>query len=635
MAMAPDPAAPPKGCVRVSCVPGARGTSFLSRARVPSWAEPGFLTSCEVAPLPNLPEHSEGGRQSRGACEEGRADALRLSRRRFVAALSSAGISGGLFPGVLWARLQDRTTVTPAVIEEAEKVAGLSFSAAERELMVRRLLVNRSWMEELREVEIPDGIAPAFEFDPTPRGRAVPEGASALEVAEPATLPDPDDPTALAYASIAQLGALLRAGAVSSVRLTELYLERLQRFGPELQAVVTLTEELALEQARQADAELAGGRDRGPLHGIPWGAKDLLATRGYPTTWGAAPYRNQRIDRDATVVGLLAEAGAVLVAKLTLGALARGDQWYGGQTLNPWNPAEGSSGSSAGPAAATSAGLVGFSIGSETVGSIVSPSARCGASGLRPTFGRVSRFGAMPLVWTMDKLGPICRSAEDCAIVLAAIQGPDGLDRAVRDVPFVWASDRGTAGIRVGYLEAAFRAQAGEEENEISVLRSLSALGLGLQPLSFSPGLPVAAMRLIVSVEAASFFDALTRSGADDLLHEQGEVDWPNTFRAGRFIPAVEYVQASRVRMMLIEVLEEAWRDIDVVVTPSFAEDVVLATNLTGHPSVTVPSGYRRNGTPTSITFLGGLWKDAEVLTVAKAYQEATGHHSRRPPRFS
>lgn len=633
MAMAPDPAAPPKAGVGVPCVPRTRGTSFLSCARAPSGAEPEVLTSCEVVTVPNPPKHTKGGRRSRGTCRS--ADALGLSRRRFVAALSAAGISGGLFPGVLWARLQDRTTVTPAVIEEAEKVAGLSFSAAERELMVRRLLVNRSWMEELREVEIPDEIAPAFEFDPTPRGRTAPEGVSALEVAEPATLPDPNDPTAVAYASIAELGALLRTGAVSSVRLTELYLDRLRRFGPELQAVVAFTEELALEQARQADAELAGGRDRGPLHGIPWGAKDLLATRGYPTTWGAAPYRNQRIDRDATVVGRLAEAGAVLVAKLTLGALARGDQWYGGQTLNPWNPAEGSSGSSAGPAAATSAGLVGFSVGSETVGSIVSPSARCGASGLRPTFGRVSRFGAMPLVWTMDKLGPICRTAEDCAIVLSAIQGPDGLDRAVRDVPFVWASDRGTEGIRVGYLEAAFRAQAGEEENETSVLRSLSALGLGLQPLSFSPGLPVAAMRLIVSVEAASFFDTLTRSGADDLLLEQGEVDWPNTFRAGRLIPAVEYVQASRVRMMLIEALEEAWGEVDVVVAPSFADDIILATNLTGHPSVTVPSGYRRNGTPTSITFLGGLWKDAEVLTVAKAYQEATGHHRRRPPRFS
>ncbi len=593
------------------------------------------MTSREVGAVSNSPTHFEEGRLPRGMTEHGGEDSRVLSRRRFVAALSSIGISGGLFPGVLWAKLQDRTTVTPAVIEEAEKVVGISFSPGERELMVRRLLVNRSWMEELREVDIPDDIAPAFEFDPTPRRSGVPEGLSELEVGEPPTLPDPSNPTELAYASVVELGALLRAGAVSSVRLTELYLERLRRFGPDLQAVVTLTEELALEQARRADAELAEGRVRGPLHGIPWGAKDLLATRRYPTTWGAIPYRNQRIERDATVVERLEEAGAVLVAKLTLGALARGDQWYGGQTLNPWNLSEGASGSSAGPAAATSAGLVGFSVGSETVGSIVSPAARCGATGLRPTFGRVSRFGAMPLVWTMDKLGPLCRSAEDCAIVLSAIQGPDGLDRSVRDVPFVWASGRGTAGIRVGYLEAAFRAQAEEEENETAVLRSLSALGLGLQTLSFPSTVPVAAIRLIVSVEAASFFDTLTRSGADDLLREQGEVDWPNTFRAARLIPAVEYVQANRVRMMLIEALQEAWREVDVVVTPTFAEDVILGTNLTGHPSVTVPSGYRRDGTPTSITFLGGLWKDAEVLAVAKAYQEATGYHRRRPPRFS
>ena len=593
------------------------------------------MTIREVEAVPNSPTHAGEGPLPQGVPEHGDGALRALSRRRFVAALSSIGVSGGLFPGVLWAKLQDRTTVTPAVIEEAEKVVGIFLSPGERELLVRRLLVNRSWMEEIREVAIPDDVAPAFEFDPAPRGVEPPRGPSGLEVGEPAAIPDASDPTELAYASIVELGALLRAGVVTSVQLTELYLERLRRFGPELQAVVTLTEELALEQARRADVELAEGRVRGPLHGIPWGAKDLLATRRYPTTWGAVPYRNQRIERDATVVERLEEAGAVLVAKLTLGALARGDQWYGGQTLNPWNLSEGSSGSSAGPAAATSAGLVGFAIGSETVGSIVSPAARCGATGLRPTFGRVSRYGAMPLVWTMDKLGPICRSAEDCAIVLSVIQGPDGLDRSVRDVPFVWASGRGTGGIRVGYLEAAFRAEAEEEENEIAVLRSLSALDLGLQSLSFPSALPITAIRLIVSVEAASFFDTLTRSGADDLLREQGEVDWPNTFRAARFIPAVEYVQANRVRMMLMEALEEAWREVDVVVTPTFAEDVILATNLTGHPSVTVPSGYRRSGTPTSITFLGGLWKDAEALTVAKAYQEVTAYHRRRPPRFS
>ena len=615
--------------------PDFRRIVLASRSRACLECRPGSVTSREVGAVSNSPAHAGEGRLPRGVPEDEAGAAGSLSRRRFMAALSATGVSGGLFPGVLWAKLQDRTTVTPAVIEEAEKVAGLSFSPGERELLVRRLLVNRSWMEELREVAIPDDIAPAFEFDPTPRGVGLPEGPSGLEVGEPRTLPDASDPTALAYASLAELGALLRAGGVSSVQLTELYLERLRRFGPDLHAVVTLTEELALEQARRADTELAEGRVRGPLHGIPWGAKDLLATRRYPTTWGATPYRNQRIDRDATVVERLEEAGAVLVAKLSLGALARGDQWFGGQTLNPWNLREGSSGSSAGPAAATSAGLVGFAIGSETVGSIVSPVARCGATGLRPTFGRVSRFGAMPLVWTMDKLGPICRCAEDCAIVLSVIQGPDGLDRSVRAVPFDWASGRGMQGIRVGYLEAAFRAQAGEEENEIAALRSLSTLGLGLQPLSFPSALPVTAIRLIVSVEAASFFDTLTRSNADDLLREQGEVDWPNTFRAARFIPAVEYVQANRVRMMLIEALAEAWREVDVVVTPTFAENVILGTNLTGHPSVTVPSGYRRDGTPTSITFLGGLWKDAEVLTVAKAYQEATGYHRRRPPRFS
>ena len=557
-----------------------------------------------------------------------------IPRRRFLAVLSSMGVSGGLFPGVLWAKVQDASDVSPDVIAEAEKVVGISFSPEERELMVQRMRLNRSSFEALRQLEIPDHVAPAFHFDPTPEGQSAPEGPSLLRPSVPSALPDPSQPTDVAFASIGELGALLQERAVSSVQLTELYLDRLRQFDPELRAVVTLTEELALEQARRADQELDEGRSRGPLHGIPWGAKDLLSTTRYPTTWGATPYRDQQLDRDATVVQRLEESGAVLVAKLTLGALARGDHWFDGQTLNPWNLEEGSSGSSAGPAAATSAGLVGFTIGSETVGSIVSPSARCGVTGLRPTFGRVSRHGAMTLSWTMDKLGPICRSVEDCALVLSAIQGADGLDRAARDIPFVWEADRGLEGIRVGYLEEAFDAEGDSQRSDLAVLRSLTGLGVSLRPVTYPIDFPFGALRLTVSAESAASFDALTRGGRDDLLREQEEGSWPNAFRSARLIPAVEYIQANRARAMLIEALDTAWREVDVIVTPTFADGIVLATNLSGHPAVTLPSGFRPNGTPLSVTFLGALWKDAEALHVARAFQEATGYHRRRPPLF-
>lgn len=564
-----------------------------------------------------------------------RLDESLLPRRQFVATLSALGAGGGLFPGVLWAKAQDATEVTAAVIEEAEKVVGLSFSPEQRAMMVARLRVNRGSFDVIRRVDIPDEVTPPFHFDPRPQSGDLPSGASSLRLSEPTALPDPTQAVDLAFASIGQLGTLLRDRSITSLELTELYLQRLKGLAPELECVVTLTEELALEQAGQADRELDAGDSRGPLHGIPWGAKDLLATRGYPTTWGAAPFREQRIESDATLVSRLREAGAVLVAKLTLGALARGDRWFGGRTRTPWNVARGSSGSSAGSAAATGAGLVGFSIGSETVGSIVSPSTRCGVTGLRPSFGRVSRHGAMTLSWTMDKLGPICRSAEDCAAVLSAIQGPDGLDRTVREVPFAWDGDRGLEGIRVGYLERAFQAPGPSQVMDLAALATLDALGVELQPVAFPGGFPLEALRLTVSVEAAASFDELTRSGRDALLGEQEAVNWPNTFRVARLVPAVEYLRANRVRAMLMQALDEAWKDVDVVVTPTFADGIVLATNLTGHPVVVAPSGFLPDRTPSSVSFLGGLWKDAEALHVAKAFQEATGHHLRRPPSFS
>jgi Asp-tRNA(Asn)/Glu-tRNA(Gln) amidotransferase A subunit family amidase len=557
-------------------------------------------------------------------------------RRRFLAVLSAAGAGGGLFPGVLWARVQEQDEITIEVVAEAEKIAGLSFTDEQREMVLSGLRGNLESYRTLRnEVAIPNHVAPALHFDPVLPGGDVPRGESRVRASTPAVLPARDREADLAFASLAELGVLLRSGEVTSEQLTRLYLSRLRRHASRLECVVALTEPRALEQARRADRDLAEGRVRGPLHGIPWGAKDLLAVRGYPTTWGAAPYREQVLDMDATVVRKLDEAGAVLVAKLTLGALAMGDVWFGGRTRNPWNLEQGSSGSSAGSAAAVVSGLVGFTIGSETLGSIVSPATRCGATGLRPTFGRVSRHGAMALSWSMDKLGPICRNVEDCSLVLGAIQGADGLDRTARDVPFRWDGDAGLEGIRVGYLASAFQ---GDEERvpvDRRVLEVLRGLGVELHPVELPDHLPVGAMRTILSAEAAAAFDDLTRSGQDGLLVRQDPGAWPNIFRTARFIPAVEYIQANRARTLLMGALDRAWEGVDVVVTPSYASNLLLATNLTGHPAVVLPHASQEGGaTPLSISFVGGLWKDAEALMVAKAYQDATDFHRRRPPGF-
>jgi Asp-tRNA(Asn)/Glu-tRNA(Gln) amidotransferase A subunit family amidase len=388
---------------------------------------------------------------------------------------------------------------------------------------------------------------------------------------------------------------------------------------------------------------LSRGKYRGPLHGIPWGAKDLLAVRGYKTTWGAGPFKDQIIDADATVVQRLDAAGAVLVAKLTLGELAQGDIWFGATTKNPWKVDQGSSGSSAGPASATAAGLVGFAIGSETLGSISSPSTRCGTTGLRPTFGRVPRTGAMALSWSMDKLGPICRSAEDCALVLDAIYGPDGQDNSVIPADFYWDASLSPKKLRIGYVKSAFdtpltdpadpkRTLHGSKKFDDAALDVFKRLGINLIPVDL-PDLPYDAMRLILSAEAAASFDELTRSDRDKLLVQQGKSDWPNSFRTSRFIPAVDYVNANRLRSVAILLWEDLMRKVDVIVTPTNAANLsqLVATNLTGHPAVIVPNGFRDDGTPVSLTFISGLFEEAKALAVAAAYQEATGFHLKHP----
>ena len=564
-----------------------------------------------------------------------------LERRRFLALCGAAGL-GGAALGPLVRAAAETIPVDPEAIAACEKLAALEFTADERALMARGLAELRENYLALRGVSVANGIPPALGFDPDALlGRRPPDrrGAGVRMPAGPA-IERPESDEELAFLPLAALSELVRRRQVASVELTGLYLERLRRHGPRLECVITLTEERALAAARRADREIAAGRWRGPLHGIPWGAKDLLAVRGYPTTWGAAPYRAQTIDEDAEVVRRLDEAGAVLVAKLTLGALAWGDVWFGGMTRNPWNLEQGSSGSSAGSAAATAAGLVGFAIGSETWGSIVSPSTRCGVTGLRPTFGRVGRTGAMALSWSMDKLGPIGRSVADTALVLDAIHGADPGDPASRTRPFAWRPGRDPSRLRVGYVPELFdeepedeaaREVRGLDRQALDVVRRLAG---GLVPVTL-PELPVEALSFVLSVEAAAAFDELTRSGRDDELVRQVEQAWPNVFRQARMIPAVEYVQANRIRTMLLRDLERALAGIDVFVAPSFAGNHLLMTNLTGHPAVVVPHGFRADDTPAGITFTGRLWGEAAALTLAEAYQERTGWHHRHPPGFA
>ena len=566
-----------------------------------------------------------------------------IDRRVFMSFFSGLGLSETLYPGVLWSRVQDEDKVTKEMLADAEAVAGLEFSDEERELMLEGLNDNLEAYELLRSVSIPNQVRPALSFDPAVPADALPQERRPLIPSRLGSVRRPSTMEELAFRSVAELAQLVRTQRVTSVELTELYLDRLERYGPRLECVIELTKDRAMEQARRADRELARGNYRGPLHGIPWGAKDLLATRGSRTTWGAKPFEEQRLDEDATVVQRLDGAGAVLVAKLTLGALAWGDVWYDGRTRNPWNPEQGSSGSSAGPAAATVAGLVGFAIGSETLGSIVSPSTRCGATALRPTFGWVSRHGAMALSWSMDKLGPICRSVEDCALVMHAIHGPDGRDPTVRDVPFNWDGTRGIDGIRIGYLASAFERDRGErgaewkefDQRSLAMMRRIVA---HLTPVELPDNerYPTQAMGFILSAEAAAAFDELTRSGRDDLLVRQQQRAWPNVFRQSRLVPAVEYIQANRLRTLLMEAMNAVFREVDVFIAPSFAPRLLQVTNLTGHPAVVLPNGYRdENGTPTSISFIGKMFGDGQVLAVAKAYQDATDFHRRHPPGFA
>ena len=515
-------------------------------------------------------------------------------------------------------------------IESAEKLIDLNFTDAERDSAQDNLKFYIKSYDVIHKIDLPNNIPPAILFNPIPVGYVNNAKQEKIKLEDYSKTVMPKNIDDLAFYSIGQLAYLIKTKKITSTELTKFHIARLKKYDPILKCIITLTEDLALKQAAIADKEIADGRYRGLLHGIPYGSKDLLAVKGYKTTWGASPYKDQVIDEDATVIKKLEDAGAVLVAKLSMGALAWGDVWFGGKTKNPWDTTAGSSGSSAGSASATSAGLVPFAIGTETYGSIVSPSTVCGVSGLRPTYGRVSRTGAMALCWSMDKIGPICRNTEDLAIVFNAIYGSDGIDQTIYNFPFNYDHKVNLKDLKIGYLKSDFDQQYAFHKNDSLTLDTLRKLGAKLIPIEL-PDIPVENISFILSAEATAAFDELTRSNRDDLLVRQIKNAWPNEFRSARFIPAVEYINANRVRFLLIQKMAELMNNVDLFLAPSDEGNSSLLTNLSGHPCVVVPNGFSEKGTPTSITFIGKLFDEGTIISVAKKFQDATDFHQMHP----
>lgn len=529
----------------------------------------------------------------------------------------------------------EKSNETTDTLAYVEPILNIELTQAERDSLKDGLKRNLNSIKTIHGVEIENSTAPALVFDPRPQQFQTPSGPDKINWNLPSNVTLPDNREDLAFYTVEQLSALVKARKITSEELTKYFIERLKKYGDTLQSVITITEERALEQARKADREIASGNYRGPLHGIPYGAKDLLAVEGYKTTWGAMPFKDQEVVGTATVIKKLDEAGAVLVAKLTLGALAMGDIWYGGKTKNPWNMEQGSSGSSAGSASATAAGLVPFAIGTETWGSIVSPSTRCGVTGLRPTFGRVSKHGAMALSWSMDKIGPIARSARDCAIVFEAIRGTDGKDLSVVDAPFHYNAAQDVKSMKVGYVKELFERDYGNRTNDSLTLKQFESMGLKLHEVQLPEDIPTSALSIILASEASAAFDLLTRSNQDSLLVNQKKNAWPNYFRTSRFISAVDYINANRIRSLLIEKLNDTLKDYDAVLVPSFGGDQLLMTNLTGNPCVVFPNGFNEEGSPTSFSIIGNLYEEGKLLELAAAYQQATEHDEAHPEYFS
>jgi Asp-tRNA(Asn)/Glu-tRNA(Gln) amidotransferase A subunit family amidase len=614
---------------------------------------------------------------------------LAATRRRFLAVSTAAGLGGTLLPGALLALVAQSATpavaqqrgapkddsgfppITVEMIEQAAAISGLKFTEEQRKTMIEGLIGQRDAIVTVRKMALPNAVAPSLVFDPVPPGAKLETERKPIKLGPAPSVAglSLSEEEKLAFSTVRQLSELLRTKKVTSTELTKLYLGRLKKYDPTLHFVITLTEERAMKQAAAADKEIAAGKHRGPLHGVPWGGKDLLAVAGYRTTWGAGGFEQQSFDYDAEVVKRLDAVGAVLIAKLSMGALAQNDGWFGGRTRNPWNPQQGSSGSSAGSASATSAGCVGFSIGTETLGSISSPSTRCGVTGLRPSFGLVPRTGAMALSWSMDKIGPITRSVEDCAIVLDAIYGPDGHDLSVKPAAFNPDFTMDIHKLRVGYIKSSFDEPkmsdpTKEDTPERAAQRKLQfdrqmydfqyakkslvvlkEMGINLIPMEM-PKFPFQSLVPMLEAEAAAAFDDLTVSGRDALLTGQTPGDWPNQFRTARLYSAVDYINASRARTLALAQMTEAFAPFDVIVTSGQGSQLT-ATNLCGQPAVIVPNGVRGDdaptptnfggnsnggpGTPLSLTFLAPLYQDAKAVALAHAYQQKTGFQLLHP----
>jgi len=551
-----------------------------------------------------------------------------INRRRFIECFAGAGLGSALMPGALAAVAQDAATITADMLQSAMKIAGLSFTPDEQKRLLEKLNGARGYLagfDRLRTANLGD-TQPAIVFNPIPPGKRLPTERHPFK-RQPLDVSMPGSDEVLAFLPLTHLSRLVESRRVKPSELAKLYLARLKKFDPQLHCVVNLTEELALRQAKQADEEIAAGTYRGPLHGIPFGLKDLLAVRGTKTTWGMSPFKDRVIDADATVYSRLTKAGAILVAKLSTGALAVTAQWFGGLTRNPWNTEQDASGSSAGPGSATAAGLVGFSIGTDTGGSIIQPSTRNGISGLRPTFGRVSRYGAMTLAWTQDTIGPMCRSAEDCALVLDAIHGPDGKDNTVLDVPFNWDASADVTKLRVGYLRTVVEGEGADEirRNTEAALNVIRSLGVSVVPFEL-PAVPIEAIDFIRYAETAAAFDDVTRAGLLTQVEQGPEASRrPDEIRSAYFIPAVEFIQANRLRMRVMQQVDEALGNLDL-----FIGSHQPLTNRTGHPVISLPNGFSR-GSPTALHLTGKLFGEQEILLLAHAFQAKTDFHSQHP----
>lgn len=535
---------------------------------------------------------------------------------------------------LLTAQSQNRNDSIQQVLNNA-KWYDLEFTDAEADSMLGNLNNYLLLYKSMHKTLPANDISYPFAFNPAPPTMKVSTKKEKIYWDIPLQVEMPANKNDLAFYSLPQLASLILNKKISSVELTKFFVERLKKWGDTLECVITLTEELALKQAKQADEELKTGIYRGPLHGIPYGLKDLFAVKGYKTTWGSTPYKDQVLNMDSYVYKKLREAGAVLCAKLSLGALAYNNKWFGGETKNPWNLKQGSSGSSAGSASAVVAGLLPFAIGTETLGSIVSPSTRCGATGLRPTFGTVSRYGAMVLCWSLDKVGPICRSAEDASIVYAFIHGTDGNDPSAIRHTFNYTGKVDFSKLRIAYAENFFK-RLNAEAPEWKVLDTYRSLGANVQAVNFpdSAMYPINLVSIILNAESAAAFDELTRTNRDDLIERQDRDFWPNSFRAARMIPAVEYINANRYRSILCKNMNDFMKNYDVFIVPTFSGRQLSMTNLTGHPIVCMPIGFNQTGSPLSITLIGNLYDEATILAAAKAYQDKTDHNKKHPGKF-